>query len=134
MGKPRYFIAVFGELEKGKDGVESGGYYPNPKHPPNAMAMAAGDVLLLYCTGNYPDYKTEAPGLGIVLKLAPDRIDYRWLPLARPIPRESIKASLDSQAAKRFGQLHFGHNWLIEISPESFFKIMGDRPPAWRNL
>jgi hypothetical protein len=60
MGKPRYFIAVFGELEKGsKDTVESGSYLPNPKFPPSAMAMAAGDVLLLYCTVTYPITKRK---------------------------------------------------------------------------
>lgn len=131
MSKPRYFIAVFGELEKGKDGVEFGSYCPNPKHPPSATA---GDVLLLYCTASYPNYHQEAPGLGIVLRSAPDRVEYRWLPLARSIPRDSLKASLDSHEATRFGQLHFGHNWLIDISPESFSRTMGDRTVAWGKL
>jgi len=134
MAKPRHFLAVFGELERGKEGVESGVYCPNPKHPPSAMSMAIGDMLLLYCTANYHDYQIEAPGLGIVLKLAPDRIDYRWLPFAQPIPRETIKTGLDSGAAARFGQLHFGHNWLIEIFPEAFSKIVGERTVAFQKL
>ncbi len=131
MGKPHYFIAVFGPLEEDKKTVESGVYKPNPKHPPTATA---GDVLLLYCTSNYPDYYMEAPGLGIVLESAPDQVDYRWLPFAQPILRQSINASLEPEAADRFGQLHFGSNWLIEISPESFSKIMSERTVAWGKL
>ena len=131
MNKPRCFIAVFGELEQGKAAVESGTYGNNPKHPPSTIA---GDVLLLYCTASYPNYHQEAPGLGIVLKSAPDRIDYRWLPFAKPIPRSSISNGLDPQAAERFAQLHFGHNWLIDISLESFSKIIGDRTLVWGKL
>jgi hypothetical protein len=131
MAKPHCFIAVFGELEEGKGAVESGVYCPNPKHPPSATV---GDVLLLYCTASYPNYHQEAPGLGIVLKSAPHRIDYRWLPFAKPIPRSSINAGLDPQAADRFGQLHFGYNWLIDISLESLSKIIGERTVAWGRL
>jgi hypothetical protein len=135
MNKPRYFIAVFGAVEKGsKEGVEAGGYFPNPKFPPSAMQMTIGDVLLLYCTANYPGYKMEAPGLGVVLSTASDRVNYRWVPLVQPIARESIKASLGSHEAERFGQLQFGHNWLIEISSESFSNIMRGRSVSWAKL
>lgn len=131
MVKPRCFIAVFGELETRKGAVESGAYFPNPKHPPTATA---GDVLLLYCTANYPKYHQEAPGLGIVLKSAPDRIEYRWLPFAKPIPRPSISSDLDQQAADRFKQLNFGHNWLIDISLEAFSKIVSNTTIVWGKL
>lgn len=135
MSKARYFIAVFGEVDKGsKEGVESGRYFPNPKFPPSAIQMAIGDVLLLYCTANNPDYQKEVPGLGIVLKMAPERINYRWIPLVQPIARESIKESLDPGETERFGQLQFGHNWLIEISPESFSNIMRTRAVGWAKL
>lgn len=34
MGKPRYFIAVFGEPQPDKGMVESGVYAPDPKYAP----------------------------------------------------------------------------------------------------
>ena len=90
--------------------------------------------MLLYCTGNYPIYSWKAPGIGVVLSADPARIEYRWIPFARPILKIAIDGELDANAAAKFKSVRFTANWLIEMSEQSFSKIVGDRLTAWGKL
>jgi hypothetical protein len=79
MKSPKYFVAVFGDPQQpGKSLVESCQYDPDPKYAP--FPTEPGDVMLLYCTGSYPQRYMEVAGVGVVLSADMEWIRYRWLP------------------------------------------------------
>jgi hypothetical protein len=129
---PRYFIAVFGQPEPGKKAVESGIYTPDPRYAPFPAQL--GDVMLLYCTGSYASYPMQVPGIGIVLRVDREHVEYRWLPLTEPLSKNHVDKNLDSDDAGKMRLIHLAPYWLFEISQQSFSKILGSRPIAWGKL
>ena len=129
MNKPRYFISVFGNPQPGKDAVESGIYHPSPKDAPFPAEPA--DYLILYCTAGYPAHAMQIPGIGIVLSVGDQQIVYRWIPFAKPTPKQDIDGSLDPDDAAKLRDIRFDAHWLFEISRRSFSKIVGGRAIRW---
>jgi|SRR5579859_4217574 len=132
MSKPRYFIAVFGDPQPNKDAVDSGVYAPDPKYAP--FPAKAGDVMLLYCTASYTAHPMQVPGIGVVLGVDRERIEYRWLPFLHPIPKSIIDANFASGDAAKMRDIRFSSRWLFEISQLSFSKTADDRAIAWAKL
>jgi hypothetical protein len=74
--KLRYFVAKFALKYYFEHSVE-GGCYPLPRRhwPGNYWActpnnpIRVGDVVLLFCFGDYPGYPNEIPGIGIVYRI-----------------------------------------------------------------
>src|SRR4030042_2912685 len=92
--KPGYFFAAFGELGTDKLPVNSGCYIHEPGFISNS-GISIGDMVLLYCTGSYPDPQWKAPGIGVVLKIdigiSQEEFHYQYLPFDNPIDWEIIK-------------------------------------------
>ncbi len=129
---PKYFVAVFGDPEPGKDAVESGIYTPDAKYAP--FRPNAGDVMLLYCTNGYSRHPIKVPGIGVVLRVDREHIEYRWLPFDQAISKAEIDRNFDSDDVGKMRLIHFASHWLFEISRESFSKTVGDRAIAWGKL
>jgi hypothetical protein len=117
-----YFVAVFGNPEPDKDPVDSGFYRADQGYPP--FRAEPGDVLLLYCTDEYPKYRMQVPGIGIVLRATSDTVEYRWLPLSEPIRRETILEKFDPDDSTKMNQLGIKARRLFEISKSSFAKTL----------
>ena len=125
MNHPSYFVAVFGDPGPNKDAVESGVYMADSKYAP--FPIVPGDVLLLYCTENYPAHSKQVPGYGVALKVDRERVEYRWQPFVNPIPKRTLDRMFDPEDAKRFGSIRFSSHWLFKISKESFTKTVSGR-------
>ena len=132
MNRPRYLVAVFGDPQPDKDAVDSGVYAPDPKYAP--FSASPGDLMLLYCTAGYAAYPLQAPGLGVVLGTHHERIEYRWVPFAKPIPRADIDRGFDPEDATKFRSIRFSFYWLFEVSRQSFSNAVGDQAIAWGKL
>src|SRR5229473_5447407 len=128
MDKPRYFIAVFGDPRPDKDSVESGVYTPDPKH---AFPTKSGDMMLLYCTAGYANHPLQVPGIGVVLRVDSEHVEYRWIPFDQPIQKIALDVNLDSDDAAKMRNIRFSSHWLFEISQQSFSKIADARAMAW---
>jgi hypothetical protein len=136
---PKYFVAVFGNPQTphsdpsrpAKDLVESGVYHINPKYP---NPVQPGDVILLYCAGGYLQHEQEVAGLGIALLATNQEIEYRWLPLAEPIPKQTIENEFEMPDAGQFLQIGLDHHKLFEITQCSFSKAIKARTVDWQNL
>ena len=131
---PKYFIAIFGDPGKApnnKDKVEEGRYITHPNHWPSSVSK--GDIMLLYCTGSYPDHCQEAPGIGVVLELDSinNSIMFRYLPLVDPIDMSTINLGLLSQDARKFGNRRFSTFWIFEILKDSFVNVMLETKINW---
>jgi hypothetical protein len=129
---PKYFVAVFGEPEPGKNTVESGVYTPHANCAP--FKPTPGDVMFLYCTSSYTAHALRVPGIGIVLLVDGRHIEYRWMPLVDPIPRAVMDTTFDRSDAAEMGNIRFYQKWLFEISRQSFSKAIGNRAIAWAHL
>lgn len=122
--RPRYFFAMFGEPQPPfKDAVESGVYHPDPNTAP--FPVTPGDVLLLYCTGSYPRHEMEVPGVGMVIGVDDEAIEYRYLPFVMPIPKHMIDSHFMPDDLQKFGNRRFSTFWLFELSKESFTGTVG---------
>lgn len=129
---PKYFVAVFGEPEPGKDTVESGVYTPDPKYAP--FPVNPGDLMLLYCTASYSAYSLQVPGVGVVLSADREHVKYRWLPFAQPIQKADLDRNLEADDAANMRNIRFASKWLFEISQQSFAKTLGTRAITWGKL
>ncbi|MFA5375228.1 MAG: hypothetical protein WC455_05665 [Dehalococcoidia bacterium] len=129
--KPKYFFLAFGESYAGKHSVD-GGVYPHRKGFVGSSEISAGDVMLLYCCADYPEYDQEAPGIGVVTSIdtIQDIIYYQYFPLDNPIDWDIIKASIPELK----GNTNFSltGNWLREISNKSFRAAMANRQISWQ--
>ena len=130
--EPRYFVAVFGDSQPDKDRVESGLYQAGEGYPP--FEAVPGDVLLLYCTDEYANYRMLVPGIGIVLQADRDTVKYRWLPFSEPISRELILKNFDTEDASKMRQLGITVHRLFTISRSSFANTVTGRPIRWEKL
>ena len=130
MDTPRYFVAVFGEPSPpNKDTIESGIYHPDQKLAP--FPSEPGDILLIYCTDNYPAHRMEVPGFGIVLGTDDQTVRYRYLPLVKSIPKSKIERSFGADDIAKFKSRRFSTYWLFEISKESFLRTVGKQGILW---
>jgi hypothetical protein len=127
MKTPRYFVVVFGNPDPNGAPVESGIYTAGDGYPP--FSVEPEDMLLLYCTDEYPDFPRQVPGIGKVLKAVRDRIDYRWMPIAVPISKETLDQNFESDDRKKMKELRFKTRRVFEISRQSFSKALGDQMP-----
>ncbi len=133
MNPPQYYFALFGEPHPPEhDSFESGTYHPDPRCAPFPTNM--GDILLLYCSGNYPGHVREAPGLGIVLQRDEQVVQYRYLPLAEAIPMHEIQQAFEPDDIAKFNNRRFFNFWLFEISKTSFARAVGKKQILWLDL
>lgn len=130
MEKPKYYVAVFGDPNPPyKDTVESGKYHLGIRG--TEIPTDPGDIILLYCTGNYPEHFMQVPGIGIVLNKDKEYIYYRYLPLFSPISKDIIDKSFATDDKEKFNNIRFDTYWLFEISRESFSNAMGENSINW---
>jgi len=132
LSTPKYFIAAFGEQYASKHPVD-GSEYPLGRLSNQYSYVNKGDVMLLYCTGNYPGYDMEAPALGILINTEIESgiriLHYRYLPIDEPIQRDTINNSLDAQERNYF--VNPGANFIFEIKNTSFQRALMDRHIIW---
>ena len=127
---PKYFLSVLGDPKPpDKDEVGSGIYHPDSKYYP--FQPEPGDVLILYCTSSYKEYFMRVPGIGIVLAKNDTEINYRYLPLSRPIYKTEIDVKFEGDDKKKFDNRRFSSHWLFEISKNSFLNALSDRIIVW---
>jgi hypothetical protein len=129
--KPNYFFAAFGPAHIAHP--VDGGCYPHKKGFISNSNLAIGDVVLLYCTDDYPGYPKEAPGVGVVIGIetteSEEKFYYQYFPLDRPVDWGTIKQSIrDLEGYTNFGWIG---NWLREISSASFRKAVAGRQINW---
>jgi hypothetical protein len=125
----KYFVAVFGDPRRPeKEPVESGIYYPDPIR---GTFPKSGDILLIYCTGNYPDHPKKIHGIGIVLGTDGQTVNYRYLPFVEPIPKSKIDQAFEPIDIAKFKNIRFDTFWLFKISKESFVGTVGAQRIRW---
>jgi hypothetical protein len=127
MEKPRYFVAVFGDPEPDKDPVDSGSYSADAGYP--AFDVRPSDMMLLYCTEQYRRYSKQIPGIGKVISASTTNIQYKWIELPEPIPRETIRNRFETPDWQKMTELRFNSRRVFPISERSFFNTVGDLIP-----
>ncbi len=133
MNGPKYFVAVFGDPQQpNKSLVDSGTYDPDPRYAP--FPTNPGDVMLLYCTGSYPNRSMQIPGVGIVLSTDREWIRYRWLPLKGAIPKSQMDGAFEPADLEKLSNIRFSSHWLFEISQRSFSSTISSQNVDWGNL
>jgi hypothetical protein len=129
MNSPKCFVAVFGEPQPGKSRVESGEYNPAPQYAP--FPTEAGDLMLLYCTGSYPQRFMQIAGIGVVLSTDREWVKYRWLPFKEPIAKSRMDTAFEPADLKKFGNIRLSSHWLFEISLKSFSDTVLNQEIDW---
>jgi len=128
--KPNYFFVVFGEAHRDTYPVD-GGVYSHDANYITSSGITLGDVILLYCCGNYPKHNQEIPGLGIVTSIETDGIHYQYLPFCHPVSWSAFQPSVpDLQELGKINWTLKG-NWLRKISSISFRTTIGGRQIDW---
>jgi hypothetical protein len=131
--KAKYFIAAFALKHFDTDPVDGGHYPVGLPVSKRDLDVRKGDVMLLYCCGDYPGYYMEAPAIGMVIDTEAEddgyTVHYRYLPLDRPVQRQTINESLGKDEKKYF--INPGNNFLFEIKNTSFRKALNDRHINW---
>ena len=123
MKLPHYYLALFGDPTlPNKDLVESGAYHLDPSA--SRFEVCLGDILLLYCSGSYKGHEMQVPGAGIVLAVAAAVIKYRYLPFARPIPKDALDHGFEEADLKKLRDIRFSSFWLFDISRMSFTRAV----------
>lgn len=123
----RYYVGVFGDPGNPpeKDLVDSGRYIPDPRYAPH---LKRGDLMLLYCTGAYPGFPKQVPGIGEAISVDDEAtVMYRWMRLDEPIPKAVLDQSFEPDDAQSLRLIYFSSKWLFEISERSFRQAVGDR-------
>jgi len=121
---------MFGEpTPPDKDTIESGVYHPNANLAP--FPVRPGDILLLYCTENYPEHAMQAPGFGVATRIDKTVIEYRYLPFTEPIYKSNLEQAFRPEDLDKFKNRRFSTFWLFEISRESFAAAIGQTTIAW---
>jgi len=90
--------------------------------------------MLLYCTLNYSAHAQQIPGIGVVLRVDSEHIEYRWVLFASPMPKTTIDDAFDPKDAADMKNIRFSTKWLFEISHRSFSKAVGGRILAWDKM
>jgi hypothetical protein len=119
MKEPTYYVAIFGNPDPPeKDTVESGRYHLGIRG--TDIPGERGDILLLYCNGSYAAHFMSVPGIGVILTKHKESINYRYLPLSKPIPKDHIIRSFTDEDKKKFSNIRFDNFWMFKISRESY--------------
>jgi hypothetical protein len=125
---PQYFFVVFGDIYYREHPVD-GGVYGLEEGYVRGAGVSAGDVMLLYCTGNYPEHPWEAPGLGIVTGVETGTICYRYLPLDKAVSLDTLRKTVPELHKRMFNQRG---NWLFQIDVKSFRGATTGRQIDWQ--
>lgn len=121
--RPHHYLAVYGDPDApGHVAVEDGRY----GHRSQPRELAAGDMVLLYCTGTYRQYPQSAPGVGIVTEANwPDRrFRYDYLPFREPVPLEALRFGFEPEDAWKLANIRFDTYWFFRISAQSFRTVL----------
>jgi hypothetical protein len=130
MDSPQYFFAMFGEpIPPAKDTIESGVYHPDSKLAP--FPVRPGDILLLYCTENYPQHAMKVPGIGVATHIDDTVIEYRYLQFKESLPKSKLEQAFKSGDLEKFNNRRFSTFWLFELSRESFVATVGQSMIEW---
>lgn len=130
MKNPTYYVAIFGDPDPPeKDTVESGIYHLGIRG--TDIPGEQGDIILLYCTGNYLEHFQCAPGVGIILSKDKEAIYYRYLPLSRSIALYNIKDAFNDEDGQKLSNIRFKSYWLFEISRDSFCNAIKNVSVNW---
>ena len=124
MSERRYFLAVFGNpMLPGHVTVEEGHFGVSAGWPPR---IAAGDLVLLYCTGGYALYPKSVPGVGVVEEVdhGSRSFTFDYEALSRPIPLEELRFAFEPVDAAKLRNIRFNNHWLFEIDAESFARAV----------
>lgn len=133
VNQPRFFVVVFGDPANDGNPVESGVYEAGEKYP--RFEVEDGDLLLLYCTGNYPGFAQQIRGIGVAVHASAVLIEYRWIPFAAPIPWSEIRTAFDPEDFRKMQrELKRTDRRAFKISPKSFVAAVADRAFAWDAL
>ena len=120
MSERRYFLAVFGNpMLPGHVTVEEGHFGVSAGWPPS---IAAGDRVLLYCTGGYALYPKSVPGVGVVEEVGHGNRSffYTYQPLTHPLPLEELRLAMAPADRVKLANIRFNNHWLFEIAAASF--------------
>ena len=121
--RPHHYLAVYGDPDApGHVAVEDGRY----GHRSQPRELAAGDMVLLYCTGTYRRCPQSAPGVGIVTETDwPDRsFRYDYLPFREPVPLEALRFGFEPEDAWKLANIRFDTYWFFRISAQSFRTVL----------
>lgn len=140
---PNYFFVVFGAAYSQNHPVDGGVY----GHDPNFLfssGIMAGDVMLLYCTKNYPGHRSEIPGIGVVTDVKKEGfgimtnaknhgIIYQYFPLCHPVNVDWNTMTLVIKEMAPPGNRNWSlkGNWLRKISSNSFRATIAGRQINW---
>lgn len=132
--KLRYFIASFALKHYDTDPIEGGKYPVGMPLSRRSLDIRKGDIMLLYCCGDYPGYYKEAPAVGIVTDIEGQQrnsytIRYRCLFLDEPVPRDFINESLNESERRYFRNP--GKNYLFPIEKKSFENALRGKCIRW---
>ena len=120
MNERRYYLAVFGNpMLPGHVTVEEGHFGVSSGWPPR---IAAGDLVLLYCTGGYARYPKSVPGVGVVEEVdhGSRSFTFEYEPLSQPVPLEALRFVFEPVDAAKLRNIRFNNHWLFEIAEVSF--------------
>ena len=116
-GAPRCYFAVYADPAlPGHVSVE-GGRFGNRGMPAN---MRPGDMVLLYCTGTYPQRERTVAGIGFVTQVDHEIRDfgYDFMPFKQAVPLEFLRFAVTDDDKAKLANIRF--DWLFQISRESF--------------
>ena len=116
-GAPRCYFAVYADPAlPGHVSVE-GGRFGNRGMPTN---MRPGDMVLLYCTGTYPQRERTVAGIGFVTQVDHAIRDfwYDFMPFQQAVPLEFLRFAVTDDDKAKLANIRF--DWLFQISRESF--------------
>ena len=130
-----YFLAKFGDQisPPQKDPVESGRYIPRDNWV-NYENVQVGDLMLLYCTGSYIGYDREVPAIGVVLRVEPPAIHYRYLPLSKSITLDDMRHSFSQGDKTKLDNLRFDSFNIFTISADSFKHSVESHSIFWSKV
>ena len=118
---PRCYFAVYADPTTPGHVMIEGGQFGNRAMPKN---MDVGDMVLLYCTSSYVGYAKSVPGIGLVTAVDHGIKDfwYDYLAFEEPVPLEFVRMAVTEDYRLRVANIR--HEWLFQISRESFSAVM----------
>jgi hypothetical protein len=105
MVSPQHFVVASGDPALDGDPVESGVYRAGAGYP--AFSATPGNLLLLYCTDNYDEYRKTVPGIGVVVRAGRNAIEYRWIQIPVPVAKETLDEYSAPEDRKKMKELSF---------------------------
>ena len=87
------------------------------------LGIKVGDVVLLYCSGTYPNqsFSKSVPGVGIVTNVGVEDemevVNYEWNPLAKTVELDHLRNTIPEISIHE--PFSYRGNWLFEVSQQS---------------